>query len=144
MPVPSSQSLEKQIISQLADVAKRIAELTEEQRTLQRILEGVRRRTIPNLDVTRKNSHQRIIVEDAIMRSFASTPGRRTVASLHLDVRLTLPEIKPSTFRTYLHRMARRGLLRPDGERGGWSLVGPSDSNYGPVMPSDTAPASGQ
>jgi hypothetical protein len=117
-PVP----LEKHLVSQLATIAKRITELTEEQRVLQRLLEKVRRTSAATVDVTRKNSHARILIEHTIMKSLGASAEVRTVKSLFLDAQLVVPELNASTFRSYLRRLERRGLIQQAGQRGGWAI----------------------
>jgi hypothetical protein len=117
-PVP----LERHLVSQLASIAKRITELTEEQRVLQRLLERVRRTSTGNMDVTRKNSHARIIAERAILQSLGTGVEVKTVQSLFLDAQLLIPELNASTFRSYLRRLERRGLIQQAGSRGGWAI----------------------
>src|SRR5262245_46696547 len=116
------RSLEKHLLEQIAAVAKRIAELTAEQATLQRLLERARRQLVPNVDVTRKNSHQRILIEKSIGDALSSGEIR-TAKTLYLDARLTIPDLKSSTFRSYLRRMQQRGLIEPIGSRGSWRLA---------------------
>ncbi|MFX4813508.1 hypothetical protein ABTB60_18915, partial [Acinetobacter baumannii] len=96
---------ERQLTSRLVEIAERITELSEEQRVLQRMLERVRREQIPNVEVTRKNSHQRVIAEASILRSLeAGEP--KSVRALFLDAQLLVPQLKGATFRSYLHRLA--------------------------------------
>jgi hypothetical protein len=122
MPSSPDRSLERHLLEQIAAIAKRIAELTAEQAALQRLLERTRHQLVPNVDVTRKNSHQRILVEKSVVDSL-SAGEIRTAKTLCLDARLTIPDLKSSTFRSYLRRMQQRGLIAPMGSRGSWMLV---------------------
>ena len=118
----ASLPLEKHLVSQLASIAKQITELTEEQRVLQRLLERVRRTSAAAVDVTRKNSHARILVEHAIMQSLAAGAEVKTVKSLFLDAQLLVPGLNANTFRSYLRRLEHRGLIQQAGQRGGWAI----------------------
>jgi hypothetical protein len=89
---------------------------------LQRMLERVRRQHIPNVEVTRKNSHQRVLVE-ASVRGSLEGGGVKSARSLFLDAQLMVPNLKGSTFRSYLRRLAQRGLIRQLGQKGNWASV---------------------
>jgi DNA-binding IclR family transcriptional regulator len=115
------RSLERHLVAQLLAISTRMAELTEEQRVLQRLLEKVRKGTAPSVDVTRKNSHQRILVETVVIESLTDVE-MRSARSLYLDVRHRASDVNPSTFRSYLRRMHQRGILSPIGTRGNWCL----------------------
>lgn len=122
-------NLERHLVSRLAEIAKRITELSQEQKVLQRMLERVRREMIPNVDVARKNSHQRILVETSIIQSLSRGHEMRSVKSLFMDAQLMVPDLNASTFRSYLRRLSQRGLIRQIGARGGWTLEAPPPSD---------------
>jgi hypothetical protein len=127
--------LETHVLGQITSVEQEIAKLTAERDTLRDILLRVRRENSSLRDVTRKNSFDRILIENRVMNILrsASKPvksQRLYWAALEISARLRGP-----TFRSYLHRLKSKGLIESE-THGLWTAVKPSQADAkssGPV-----------
>jgi hypothetical protein len=122
------RSAEALLLTQLAGIERQIADLERQRFTLQRLVIRVRQQGLSTQDVTRKNSFDRIMAENAIVTVLSSAPGGSrpgyvSMDEIHREVRLAVPTIKPTTFRSYLHRMKERGLIEQSDPRGHWRLA---------------------
>ncbi len=77
---------------------------------------------IRRVDVTRKNSVSRILVENSVIESLKQTGRIRGTRSLYRDACLIVGTLKESTFRTILHRMKNRGLISSVAD-GKWQIA---------------------
>ncbi|MFN3077300.1 MAG: winged-helix domain-containing protein [Alphaproteobacteria bacterium] len=113
---------EGHLLAELAEVEKRIVELTVERDALRRIITRVRQQNVELKDVTRKNSLSRVLIENRIMQALqeAGKPVRAT--ELLSILRQTSYNLKESTFRSYLHRMKEKGVIKMH-DRGVWRLA---------------------
>lgn len=124
-PPDSAATSHEIILEQLALVEQQIHELMQEKMALQRLLLKARRGDLSLKDVSRKNSVDRILIEDRIVGRLSV--ARRSISAA--DLLKTAKEIKPdlngNTFRSYLKRMADRGLIENGRRRGQWELAKP-------------------
>jgi hypothetical protein len=106
------RQLEKVILSEIADLDRKRNELEKERYHLERMLLRVRKENLSNVDVTRKNSLGRVLIENAITEYIKSAKGKNVASNqLFAAVRLKDPRIKESTFRSHLHRMKAKGTI---------------------------------
>lgn len=121
-PTPAP-ALEQGLIDQIAQLERQIAALTREQDALRRLLHKVRVDLLSRADVTRRNSYDRIVIENTILQVLrgASKPLR----SFELYSRVTgfHPKLNQSTLRSYCRRMKERGLIDDSGGVGRWLIV---------------------
>lgn len=119
----AKNTLEDQLLKEISQIEIRIAELNREKTTLERLLSKARRENAALRDVTRRNSVDRILIENAILESLRAIPEGRPVTSVFDDVKAGHPALKPATFRSYLHRLAQRGeIQKVPGRRGSWAV----------------------
>jgi len=120
--------LEAQILAELAEIEQKIGDLVTERTALQRMLTRVRQKNLGNKDVTRRNSYDRILVEDQILDALKDAAGSPlTVRELYARAKATIYQLKDSTFRSHLHRMKQRGLVKPSNIRGRWLIAPPTE-----------------
>jgi len=109
----AAAELEKRILQEIADRQGKIRELQDEIYTFERMLLKARQQNelVRRVDVTRRNSVARILVENSVLESLKQTGRVRGTRSLYRDAQLGISTLKESTFRTILHRMKNRGLI---------------------------------
>jgi putative NADH-flavin reductase len=105
--------VEKKILQEIAERRRQIAAIEHEIDTYQRMLMKSRQQQvlIKQTDVTRKNSINRILVENAVVNTLKSSGRPRKTSSLYRDAVLIVGSLKEGTFRTILHRMKNRGII---------------------------------
>ena len=120
----TANPLEAQILAELASIERRITNLTGEREALRRMLTRVRQQRFGNLAVTRRNSHARILIENEVLDALREANDHSLATHQLLRAATGVnPELKKTTFRSHLHRMKKRGLIRPrPGQRGVWTL----------------------
>jgi hypothetical protein len=115
---------ESSLLTELADVERRIADLERERAALQRLITKVRQQNLTAQDVTRRNSFDRILAESKILELLGKTEKYVRVAELYREARLVNYNLKDTTFRSYMHRLREKGLIEPSSTtRGFWRLV---------------------
>jgi hypothetical protein len=119
----TAAELEKRILQEIADRQAKIRELQNEIRTFERMLLKARQQNelVRRVDVTRKNSVPRILVETSVLESLKQTGRVRGTRSLYRDACLGVGTLKEGTFRTILHRMKNRGLISSV-SKGKWQI----------------------
>jgi hypothetical protein len=105
--------VEKKILQEIAARKRQIAGIQQEIDTFERMLMKSRQQQvlIRQTDVTRKNSINRILVENSVVNSLKSSGRPRTTRSLYRDAALIVGTLKEGTFRTILHRMKNRAII---------------------------------
>jgi len=116
--------LEKQILLEIAERERKIRELQAEKNTFERMLLKARQQNalIKRVDVSRKNSVSRILIENSILESLKETSRVRKTRALYQDACLIVGTLKEGTFRTILHRMKNRGLISSISD-GRWQIA---------------------
>jgi hypothetical protein len=114
--------MEKRLFAQLVEIETSIAQLLAEKAALQRLITRVRGKRIKAMDVTRRNSIDRIIVEDRISEILRKFDYPVVGSFLFNDIRSIIPAMNKSTFRSHLNRMKNKGMINPSGRRGYWTL----------------------
>jgi hypothetical protein len=118
---PDLANLEERLIAEMADIERKIGELLKEKMSLQRILQRVRAESLVKVDVTRKNSYNKILVEHTIIETLKSSSKPLTTSKLSSGAKDVVYGLKDSTIRSYLFRMKERGLIVNKGV-GLWTL----------------------
>lgn len=113
---------EKRLTRELEDIEARIMELEEERRALSRQLAKARAEREGLKFTTRKNSANRVLAENAVLQALRDTTKPLSTQELYRQARLTNYDLKEATFRSYLHRMKKRGDIRTAGHVGRWQI----------------------
>src|SRR5579872_6326803 len=92
----AATELEKRILQEMADRRTKIRELQDEIHTFERMLLKARHQNelVKRVDVTRKNSVTRILIESSVLDSLRQTGRIRGTRSLYRDARLGVDTIK--------------------------------------------------
>jgi hypothetical protein len=114
--------MEKGLRARLAEVEIGIAKLSAEKTVLWQMITRVMEKRVKVIDVTRKNSIDRIIVEDRISEILGKYKTHVDGKFLFGEIRSIKPEINKATFRSHLNRMKNKGMIKPSGKRGFWIL----------------------
>ena len=117
---------EKRLTNELEDISARIKELEDERRALGRQLAKARAEREGLKFTTRKNSTNRVLAENSVLQALRSTSKPLSTQDLFRRARLTNFDLKESTFRSYLHRMKKRGEITTIGHVGRWQLTAPT------------------
>lgn len=118
-----STELVAQIRSQLDDVGKRIEDLVALQDGLNRALMRLAGQ-LP--DKLRSNGFARAIVESKLLETLVAAQGQPvSTQQLFESACMAAPTLKYTTFRSYLFRLKRKGLIAGAiGMHGFWQLPG--------------------
>ncbi|MCF6319786.1 MAG: hypothetical protein L3J83_11015 [Proteobacteria bacterium] len=113
---------EKRILSELAQIETKLKELELEKQVLGKQLAKAKAEQTGLQTVTRKNSLNRVIAENSITEALKEDCSLST-KKLYNNARLTNHGLKETTFRTYLHRMKKRGIIKTSKYIGTWELT---------------------
>lgn len=114
---------EQRLTKEIESVEARIKELEEEKKILGRQLAKARAERTGLRHATRKNSMNRLLAEHSIIETLKTAKKPVSTHDLHLNAKSTNFDLKPSTFRSYLHRMKKAGIIKTIGHVGHWGLV---------------------
>jgi hypothetical protein len=118
-------SFEARLILEISKIDQHISDLLMEKAALTRQLLKARARDPRLRDVTRLNSGQRVLVEDAILGFLQKTRAPCSPSDILAHVRQeAVHDLNENTLRTYLHRMKDRGLVT-NPSRGAWRSSSP-------------------
>lgn len=120
---PSTQ-LERRLHEELDQLDRKIGDLLKERESIRRILIRVRHETKLNVDITRKNSFNRISAEHAIIETLKASKKPVSTRRIAVNVRSVVYNLNDNTYRSYLSRMKARGLIVSKGS-GVWALPEP-------------------
>jgi DNA-binding transcriptional ArsR family regulator len=115
-------TLEQKLVAELADIERKIGDLQQERAAVQRMLLRARQENLLNKDVTRKNSFNRILVEEKILEILREKNRFVRTSEIFKACQTVIYSLKDQTFRSYLHRLKERGLIEPSIGRGFWRL----------------------
>ncbi|MTH80327.1 hypothetical protein [Paracoccus aestuariivivens] len=113
---------EARIARELAAVEDEIRKLEAEAVTLRRQLGKAKAERLGLQHATRKNSMNRVLTENSVLEQLRSTSPIATKV-LFRNAKMSHPDLKETTFRTYLHRMKQRGLIKTARSAGQWELA---------------------
>jgi len=120
-----NQILAKRLQGEIIRLDSEMRQLAQEKAALERQLLRLRRENLETNDVNRKNSINRIIIEDEIIKILKNSEKSVSTKNLRLFSTYISGNVNESTFRTYLHRMKLRGLIESAKLRGHWKLPTP-------------------
>jgi hypothetical protein len=132
MSVDARSALEAQLLAQLTGVKQELAKLERQRETLEALLLKARQEL--NLrDVTRKNSLDRVLVENTILEALRR--GRKPLPTkmLYYTARSINPQLRNTTFRSYLHRLKTKGLIFNSAGHGFWTAIEPEPASSKPA-----------
>jgi len=118
---PDASPLESRLLFELTQIERSLGELMRERDCLLRILSRVRHEKIVKVDITRKNSFSRIVVEHTVIQTLEKSAKPVTTHRLLSEAKSAVYGLKDSTFRSYLSRMKSRSLVVSSG-LGHWTL----------------------
>ena len=107
--------LERAVLNGIADIDKKILALQEEKAALNRTLYRSRANKIA-ASVPRKNSIDRVYLEDKIIKLLQTSKHGMSWGAIHKEMLLEKTDLKATTCRTYLFRLKERGLVSYDYE----------------------------
>lgn len=114
---------EKRIAAELQLIDEKIASLEKERMVLRRQLAKARSEKLGIENATRKNSLNRVLTENTIISALRSEGKPLSTAYLFKCALVMNNDLKENTFRTYLHRMKKRGLIKTSKHVGVWELA---------------------
>lgn len=114
---------ERRLTRELEDIEARIRGLEDERLTLSRQLAKARAEREGLKFTTRKNSANRVLAENAVLQALRGNTKPCSTQELYRQARLTNFDLKETTFRSYLHRMKKRGDIQTAGHVGQWEIA---------------------
>ena len=117
---------ERRLQQEIEAIELKLKELTAERDALRRQLIKARWENHHLRDVSRKNSASRVLVEQRVLAALEQATKPMTSSQLFSVARLANFELKENTFRTHLHRMKSKGLIK-NVSRGRWRGIAPAD-----------------
>ncbi len=114
---------EERLTNELKNIEDRIKELEAEKRALQRQLAKAKTERTGLQTATRKNSLNRVVAENSVIEMLKRERNPVTTKKLYKNAQLTNYDLKENTFRTYLHRMKKRGIIKTGHFSGSWVLT---------------------
>lgn len=115
---------ESRLAREVEEIDARIKDLEQERNALLRQMMKARWENDSLRDVTRRNSGNRVMVEQRIIDALEQAKGPLGSVKLFEFAKRANFELRDTTFRTYLHRMKKRGLIE-NHRRGVWKLPPP-------------------
>jgi hypothetical protein len=125
MKHPSEQELsffERRLARELVGIEDKIKALESEALTLRKQLAKAQSERSGLLTATRKNSLNRVLAENSVLEGLRDKKGPLSTAYLYRRAKNTNPDLRENTFRTYLHRMKKRDLIKTASRAGEWEL----------------------
>lgn len=121
---PRVRYYEDRLVREIEALQAQITQLEAEKSALQRQLQKARREEAVRASDGRKNSGDRILVEAKVQQALESAKGPLSIRELYLKASFTVGTIKEPTFRSYVHRMKERGIIKQSrGRRGYYELA---------------------
>src|SRR5690242_3611319 len=91
--------LEAPLLAQIDSVEQQITQLQAQRDTLRELLLKVRRENLALRDVTRKNSFDRILIENRVMNLLRATSKPVATQKLYWSALEIIPRLRNTTFR---------------------------------------------
>lgn len=113
---------ETRLQREIEEIEARIKELTQEKTALQRQLMKARRENADLRDVNRKNSINRVMIENRVLDALKEFNKPMRTKDLYRFALFVNFELNENTFRTILHRMKQKAMIEQAGSRGVWQL----------------------
>lgn len=112
-------SLEQHILAEIEELERRMAELELEKVGLQRVLMRLKKENVSSHEVGRRNSIDRVLVEARLLEQLRHEKTALSSSRLYEIAKGVHPDLKESTFRSHLHRMKMKNMIRNVGSRRG-------------------------
>lgn len=103
---------ERRILRELEEIEYKLKELNEDREALKRQLIKARSENNSLKDVSRKNSANRIIIENYIVEYLKNNNNPITSKKLYDLSKTKISDLKYNSFRTILHRMKEKGIIK--------------------------------
>jgi sucrose-6-phosphate hydrolase SacC (GH32 family) len=123
MDDPKLSYFERRLAGEIVEIEAKIEALEGEKRALLRQMSKARAERTGIQEVTRKNSLSRILAENSIVEMLQNSASPVKTLRLFARARQTNFDLKETTFRTYLHRMKKRGVIKTGPTVGSWQLL---------------------
>ncbi|MFV1571032.1 MULTISPECIES: hypothetical protein [Phaeobacter] len=123
MDTPKISRLEEALTIELTEVLDRIKELEAEAAALRRQIAKAAAKRQGLEFATRKNSINRVLAENSVLEALRASEKPMKTNDLYKIARQSNSSLKENTFRTYLHRMKKRGAIQNARRVGEWRLV---------------------
>lgn len=118
-----NQSVEARLLSKLGRVEVRLRELQAEKAALQRLIMEFRREDPQKREVGRRRSIKKAVMEERILEMLRVAPRPMSSGLIHERLLAAGHDVNPSTLRSYVRRLAERGLIeKSTSEFPGWRL----------------------
>lgn len=117
----SPSAYERRLMRAIEDIQFKMRELAADRQALERQLMIARRENTYLNDVSRKNSANRVLVENRILEVLRAAPKPMANALLYREARDANHDLTNNTFRSHLHRLKKRGVIESAG-RGLWKI----------------------
>jgi hypothetical protein len=120
----SSSRLKAKTLTQIAEIDRRVASLMELRSGLERVLKNVTGDDALNTSENHLTGSRRALMEHVILKVLeAANGGSLKTKELFDGARAVSAHLNYATFRSYLHRLKRRGVIAPvDSIYGSWKL----------------------
>jgi len=103
---------ERRILRELEEIEYKLKELNEDREALKRQLIKARSENNSLKDVSRKNSANRIIIEEYIVEYLKNNNKPTPSKKLYDLSKSKISDLKYNSFRTILHRMKEKGIIK--------------------------------
>ena len=103
---------EERILNEIAQLEREIKTLEIEKGALQKQLAKARADRTGIKDITRKNSVNRVLAENSVLKALKEAKKPVPTKRLYTIAKETNFQLKETTFRSYLHRMGEKGMIR--------------------------------
>jgi hypothetical protein len=120
-----SPDLAIQTLAEIAEIDRRIASLVELRDGLKRVFVNASKSDFADPPHTQMNDTRRTMIEHVVVEMLAKADGYCLKTKELFDGARTISaHLKYVTFRSYLHRLKRRGVISSENtEYGSWRLV---------------------
>jgi hypothetical protein len=122
MPLDAETSIYDQILKQIKIADLKIKEIKEEKLALERLLLKLRRGDSLIKDVSRRDSINRIILEDIVLDIIKNSNKPVKSKTLYDELIKKFPELNKSTFRSHIRRMSLKFLIKKSIGNKGWEI----------------------
>jgi len=112
---------ERRLMSEIEDIEQKIKTLSMEKEILLKQLHKARMEKEGLQFSVRKNSTNRILIENSVLMCLKDRGGKAKSDELLHQALFVIDSLNPNTFRTYLNRMKQKGLIASK-NRGIWTL----------------------
>jgi DNA-binding transcriptional ArsR family regulator len=100
------------LLDELSRIDEEIARLSSEREQTRRLIERIRRRELSSVSVTRRNSIDKIIAEDAIIKILKSNNMPMKVRAIKERLIAGGIDLKPATLRSHLFRLREQNKIQ--------------------------------